>query len=250
MLEHIYKDPIMKYISSIILLLLLSDHLYCQSTYPIESGTHIFWQPNRKLVVDDFQGGNSTDSKFFRDRQIGRHVIPCLGIFLQIDIPKNYQKNKLEKVYFAPAFQKSCSFLLNGDTSNFRDAQLQFDIYELGTRIAREYIWNMHAYMAVKSDSNAIDIIKNNPDTILITGIGNIFASKARDSAKNFINEITYSYFNDQYIKSDSISTSYEKWRSLIDELLKKYERFATKPEDCYRMIKNTPILKNYKKSN
>lgn len=239
----------MKYFSSTILLLfLLSNSFYAQSTFPIESETHIFWQPNRKLVVNDFQGGNPSDSKFNRDRQIGRHVIPCLGIFLQIDIPKNYRQNKLEKVYFTPAFQKSCSFLLNADTSNFGDAQLQFDIYELGARIAREYIWNMHAYMAVKSDSNAIDIIKNNPDTILITGIGNIFASKARDSAMRFINEITYSYFNDRYTKSDSISSSYEQWRLLIDELLKKYDRFATKPEDCYRMIKNSPILKNYKK--
>lgn len=241
----------MKYFSStIILLFLLCDSFYAQRTFPIESETHIFWQANRKLVVNDFQGGNSFDSRFNRDREIGRHVIPCLGIFLKIDIPKNYRKNKLEKVYFAPAFQKSCSFLLNGDSSNFRDAQMQFDIYELGTRIAREYIWNMHAYMAVKSDSSAFDIIKNNPDTILITGIGNIFASKARDSAMHFINEITYSYFKDHYIKADSISTSYEKWRSLIDELLKKYERFSTKPEDCYRMIKNSPILKNYKKSN
>ena len=242
----------MKFLYNFILtlgFLSISCSFYAQNGHPVESGTHIFWQPDRKLLVKDFQGGNSSDSQFNRDREIGRHVIPCLGIFVQIDIPTNYRKNKLEKVYFAPAFQKSCSFLLDGDTSNFRDAQIQFDIYELGARIAREYIWNMHAYMALKSDSNLIDVINNNPDTILITGIGNIFASKARDSAMHFINEITYSYLNDLFIKADSISTSYEKWRVLIDELLIKYERFATKPEDCYRMIKNAPILKNYKKA-
>ena len=242
----------MKYLLNAILILsisYLSTDLYCQSEYPIESETHIFWQPNRKLSVNDFQGGSSTDSKFNRDREIGRTVIPCLGFFLEIDIPKNYRKNKLEKVYFAPAFQKSCSFLLDDDTSNFRDAQIQFDIYELATRIARKNIWSMHAYMAIQSDSTWVDVINNNPDTILITGVGNIFASIARDSAMSFLNEMTYAYFNDLYFNVDSTSATYEEWRSLIDQGLRNHERFATKPEDCYRMIKNKPILKKYKKA-
>ena len=85
----------MKYLLNAILILsisYLSTDLYSQSEYPIESETHIFWQPNRKLSVNDFQGGSSTDSKFNRDREIGRTVIPCLGFFFEIDIPKNYRK--------------------------------------------------------------------------------------------------------------------------------------------------------------
>jgi len=221
--------------------------LHSQDEYAIESETHIFWQPNRTLLITDFQGGNSADSKFNKDRELGRAVIPCLGIFMKVDIPKNYRKNKLEKVYFAPAFQKSCSLFLDNDTSNFRDAQIQFDMYELATRIARTMIWETHAKMAIENDSALIDVIIRNPDTILITGLGNIFAGRARDSAMNFAKEITNAYLNDMYFKKDSASASYEDWRSLIDKGLRKSERFATKPEDCYRMIKNKPILKRYK---
>ena len=121
--------------------------------------------------------------------------------------------------------------------------------YELATRIARKYIWDRHAYMAIKSDSTLIDVISNNPDTILITGVGNTLANMARDSAINFVNTISYAYFEDLYINPDSTSASYEEWRLLIDEGLINYERFATKPEDCYRMVKNEPILEKYRRA-
>jgi hypothetical protein len=221
--------------------------LYSQNEYAIESETHIFWQPSRKLLITDFQGGNSTDSKFNKDKELGRTVIPCLGIFLKVDIPKNYRKNKLEKVYFTPAFQKSCSFLMDNDTSNFRDAQIQFDMYELATRIARTIIWEKRTQMAIANDSSLIDVIISNPDTILITGIGNEYAVRARDLAMNFAKDMTNAYLNDMYVKNDSTAASYEDWRSLIDKGLRNSERFASKPEDCYRMIKNKPILKRYK---
>ena len=31
---------------------------------------------------------------------------------------------------------------MNNDTSNFRDAQIQFDMYELATRIADTILWD------------------------------------------------------------------------------------------------------------
>ena len=71
----------MKYLSSAILIITfycISTDVYGQNEYLIESETHIFWQPNRKLLMSDFQGGNFFDSKFDRDREIGRSVIPCL----------------------------------------------------------------------------------------------------------------------------------------------------------------------------
>ena len=241
----------MKNASYTIIILILScssiDLVYSQNEYVIESKTHIFWQTNRKLSITDFQGGSSTDSTYNEDKELGRTVFPCLGIFLKVDIPKNYRKNKHEKVYFAPAFQKSCSFLMDNDTSNFRDAQIQFDMYELATRVARTIIWDTHAQMAIAKDSALIDVIISNPDTILITGLGKEYAGRARDSAMNFAEKISNAYLNDMYFKNDSTAASYEAWRSLIDKGLRNSERFATKPEDCYRMIKNKPILKRYK---
>lgn len=81
----------------------------------------------------------------------------------------------------------------------------------------------------------------------MITGLGNEYAGRARDSAMNFAKDMTNAYLNDMYVKNDSTAASYEDWRSLIDKGLRNSERFATKPEDCYRMIKNKPILKRYK---
>ena len=78
---------------------------------------------------------------------------------------------------------------MDNDTSNFRDAQIQFDMYELATRTARRIIWDIHANMAIANDSALIDVIISNPDTILITGLGNIFAGAACDSALNFAKE-------------------------------------------------------------
>ena len=233
----------------ILALITITINVQGQNQYPTESETHIFWQPDRILKKGDFQGGNPYDSKFNRDRELGRYVVPCLGIFLHVDIPKNYRKNKKEIVYFAPAFQKSCSYILNTDSSNFRDAQIQFDIYELSTRIARKYIWEMRTFFAVKSDSTLLEVIRENPDTILITGIGNIFAYKARDSALNIAGSMSAAYFNDLYFNKDSAEATYEDWRILVDDLLEKNERFATKPEDCYRMINDKPILRRYKQA-
>lgn len=225
----------------------LNINIYAQKAYPTESETHIFWQPKQKILASDFLGGNPSGSQFDRDMKFGRNTIPCLGIFLKVDVPRNYKKNKLEKVYFAPAFQRSCSYLLDKDTSNLRDAQLLFDIYELATRTARKLIWSTHAQMAIESDSTLIEFISNNPDTIFITGIGNIFAARARDSALNLANQMMYSYLSDLYFYVDSTSASYEEWRSLVDDGLNQHERFATKPEDCYRMIIGKPLLKKYK---
>ena len=227
----------------------IGTNTYGQLDLQTESETHIFWQPNRKLTINDFEGGFPIDSCFIRDKESGRSVVPCLGIFLQVDIPKNYRKNKLEKVYFAPAFQRSCSYVLDPDTANFKDGQLLFDIYELATRIGRKYIWDIRTYMVISSDSTKMDVIRNNPDTILMTGVGNSFAGLARDSALKFANGMMAAYFNDLYFNVDSSSASYEDWRSLVDERLIDYERFATKPEDCFRMVKDKPILKKYRKA-
>ena len=64
-----------------------------------ESETHIFWQPNKKLTLNDFKGTPaSSELKYCEEK--GAFVVPCLGLFVKVDIPKKYRKNKLEKVYW------------------------------------------------------------------------------------------------------------------------------------------------------
>jgi len=210
-----------------------------------ESETHIFWQPDRKLTLDDFQGEpKPVDIKYCEEK--GYCVVPCMGVFVAVDIPINYRRNRLEKVYFTPAFEKACSYVVN-DYQDIRDGQLLFDIAELSSRIARKLLRDYHDYMAIETDSMNFYIIKENPDTILITGIGTSLAWHVRDSAWNFYQEMSNSYIRKVYLSTEK--ESYEEWRLVVDELLERFKLYATKPEECYRMVKKQPIINKHKEA-
>ena len=208
-----------------------------------ETNTHIFWQEDRKLTIYDFQGEpGPIDIKYCKEN--GACVGACLGLFLKVDIPKNYRKSKLEKVYLAPAFEKTCSFVVS-DSNDIRDGQLLFDVAEISSRIARKLLKEYHNYMAIESDTMNFYLIKENPDTILITGVGTSLAWHVKDSAWTFYEEMSKSYLSNMY--SSSESEGFEAWRILVDEYLENLSMYATKPEDCYRMVKTKPIERNYK---
>jgi hypothetical protein len=210
-----------------------------------ESDSHIYWQSNRKLALSDFQGKpGPLDSIDCAEHSYCS--VPCLGIFCVVDISKHYKRNKLEKVYFAPAFQKSCSYLIN-DSKDIRSAQLLFDIAELSSRIGRKLLRDYHDYIAITSDSMNFYKIKDHPDTILITGIGTSLAWHARDSAWNLYQEMSNNFIRNVYLSQGK--ESFDEWRSMIDNLLEKYTKYATKPEECYRLVKKEPIIKNYKQA-
>ena len=210
-----------------------------------ESKTHIYWQSDRKLTLNDYQGKpKSSGIKYCEE--VGSCVAPCLGLFVVIDVPKNHRKNTLEKVYYAPAFEKACSYVVN-DSANIKDGQIIFDILELSSRIARKQLREAHNALAFEMDSANLQVIRENPDTILMTGVGGTFAGYFRDSALKFYNNMSTSYLYDMYLSTES--KGYESWRILVDDWLEKYEMYATKPEECYRMIKKQPILPKYKQA-
>lgn len=208
-----------------------------------ESPTHIYWQSDRGLTINDFQGEPSPAGIKYCEEK-GACVVPCLGLFVEVDIPRNYRKNKLEKVYYAPAFEKSCSYVIN-DSSDIRDGQIMFDIMELSSRIARKLLRETHNSTAIQMDSMNYYTIKANPDTILITGIGTSLAPHIKDSAWTFYQKMSNSYLYDMYFSDES--KGFEKWRILVDDMLEKLEIYATKPEECYRMIKKQPIVAKHK---
>jgi hypothetical protein len=210
-----------------------------------ESESHIYWQQNRKLTLSDFQGEpKATDVKDCSE--YGYCSVPCLGIFCVVDISKHYKRNKLEMVYFAPAFQKSCSYIIN-DTKDISSAQLLFDIAELSSRIGRKLLREYHDYIAITSDSMNLHKLEENPDTILITGIGTSLAWHARDSAWNLYQEMSNNFIRNVYLSHGK--ESFDEWRLMVDNLLDKYNKYATKPEECYRLVKKEPIIKNYKEA-
>ena len=101
--------------------------------------------------------------------------------------------------------------------------------------------------MAIETDSMNFYIIKENPDTILITGVGTSLAWHVRDSAWNFYQEMSNSYIRKVYLSTEK--ESYEEWRLVVDELLDRFKLYATKPEECYRMVKKQPIINKHKEA-
>jgi len=48
-------------------------------------------------------------------------------------------------------------------------------------------------------------------------------------------------------VKKDS--SAYRKWRSMLDAQLARSKNYATKPEECYRLLSGAPIDEEYERS-
>jgi hypothetical protein len=46
-----------------------------------------------------------------------------------------------------------------------------------------------------------------------------------------------------------SLGRKYLKWRELIDKWLEETQKYATTPEECYRLMSGKPIEKGYRKA-
>ena len=200
-----------------------------QENYKTESETHIFWQEKTVLTSNDFQGdcsGNPTQTKYCEELNLC--VNAYVGVFAILDIPKKKRKRGelLEKAYFAPAFEKTTSCILKLDTLGIEKQKITFDIYELSARFARKEL----AYLQ---------------DSIGGYGVVSIFFKSVETKAIEMRNSLVDSYTQDVYINNRN--GAYEEWRAKIDKLLEETKKYATKPEDCFRFVKNEPIDENYK---
>ena len=193
-----------------------------------ESQTHIFWQPDRILTEKDFQGDGTKNPKFVKYcDEFDLCVMASTGVFAVLDIPKKKRKRGelIEKAYFAPAFEKSSSFILRLDSTGIAKQKVVFDIYEISARFARQQLKKLH-------------------DTVGAYGIISIMFKSVEARAIEMRKSLVDSYTKDAYI--DKKPGAYEKWRTRVDKLLADSEEYSTKPEDCYRFVKNAPIDENY----
>jgi len=132
----------MKRLSLLTLKLLIAATVVAQSL-PTETATHVFWQPDRKLTFEDFQGDGSAYPDGRKNcEEFNLCTEPFLGTWSVVDVPvRKLQRRGIlaEKVYFAPAFEKGTSFMLNkNDTMGLKYAQLLFDLHELSARKSRQ----------------------------------------------------------------------------------------------------------------
>ncbi len=204
-----------------------------QTVLPTNSDTHIFWQADRKLKPTDFKGNFNADPrlKVYCDT-FQLCTSASVGLFAVLDVPKRkkHRKEKLDKVYFVPAFEMNTSVFSFKDSIGVAMQQVVFDIYELSARIARRQFKELEDSMGVAY------------------GIRYIFLSTVQADVKKFRDGLVNEFTHDVYINGGRES-AYEEWRGIIDKWLNELKEFETTPEDCYRFVKGKPTDKAYKQS-
>lgn len=195
----------------------------------MESETHIFWQPGRIITEKDFQGAGPADDKYIEYcNKYSLCVSASTGLFAVMDIPekKRMRGQLLEKVYIVPAFEKATSFIIRLDSTGISKEMVTFDIFELSARFARQQLQKLQ-------------------DSVPGYGIVSIMFKSVEARAADVRDGLIHAYVKDVYI--DNKPGAFKMWRERIDRFLAESEKYATKPEDCFRFIKNAPIDENYK---
>ncbi len=198
--------------------------------YPTETETHIFWQPDRKLNSADFQR-DPQDVPLGSIKEcdsLGYCVVGAYGLFHVVDVTKGrYKPGRYhEKLYMAPAFQKTLSSILKPDSLGIEIQQTLFDIDELHARSIR---YRLQQFLDSTDFKNT-----DNPYTMFFTSF--------LEQDEQYFNEMKYVYLHDVIYKNGE--WDYERWRDFVNAGLEEFKDYATTPEDCYRFVKDKPIEK------
>lgn len=206
-------------------LVIVSINVLSQEVYLTSDEKKIYWQPNTKIEFKDFQDTNLEECLKYKEKY-GTKMSASIGLYGKVDVPK--KRGKFDKVYIAPGFCKKCSCILEEDSMELKVNQLLFDIAEVCARKAREELLDLQKEM--KAD---------NTNAMFFYTVKNKWQEKMSEFYSSVINEVLIE-------KKDS---SYIKWRTITDEILSSKDEYATKPEECYRLIKNEAIEKGYKQA-
>ena len=88
-----------------LLLLLYSSQLIGQEHSRIQTDSLLFWQPDTKLTMSDYQQMTDSIAKNYKDKY-DKSALSAIQIKGVIDIPqtKKMRRKNMGKAYFAPAF--------------------------------------------------------------------------------------------------------------------------------------------------
>jgi hypothetical protein len=205
---------------------ILSFDINGQQIYPTRDSVHIFWQPDLKITLNDYKG-DSTKEVMAILRKYDFSASASVGIWTVLDIPKkkNERGKKLEKAYFAPAFERTTSFTLTNDTLEIVKQNLYFDICEIWARWARKELQSIQ-------------------DTMKSYGSISIMYTTIKKEMNDKKVEMYRSYFKDVFINKKE--GSFQLWRDEVHKTLNNSTEWATKPEECYRLMSKKPIDDSY----
>ncbi|SEW00155.1 hypothetical protein SAMN05428988_1147 [Chitinophaga sp. YR573] len=212
------------------ILLIVSLNSFAQVNYPTHDSAYIFWQPGITLTYNDFRGDTVGGKYTELYKKVGLQSEAYIGLWSILDVPKKKKDRgrKLEKVYVAPAFDKTASYAITNDTMEIAIQQVYFDIAETWARWARQQL------------SRYQDSMKG-------YGVSLLMYSTVIKDAKAGRQQMNSAYAEDVIISKKQ--GAFEKWRKLIDNQLNETALWATKPEDCYRFIVRKAIDKEYEES-
>lgn len=215
--------------SMLILVVFFCNTLFSQLNYSTENDEYILWQKDRKLKFSDFKGDTlGKDSDNYKKTNL--RVSAYTGIWSILDVPKKIRQRgrKLEKVYVAPAFQKSTSFAFINVTAQIAMQQVCFDISEVWARDAREQL-------------------KMYQDSIKGYGTLYLFYKTVINRMKQINSKMLDAYTKDVYINKKPDAFNWR--RKTVSKKLRETEKWATKPEEFYRLLVGKPIDENYEQS-
>ena len=220
----------MKKVGTIILFLLIGLTGFSQE-YPTRDSVHILWQPNVKITFNDYLLKEPQEEIKTLMEKYDFSASACVGIWSILDVPEVPKKKKewyrkYEKVYFAPAFERTTSFAQTNDTLQIEIQNLYFDMCEFWARWARRELDSLQVQM-----DNA-------------TGVKAIWYSTIKAEMNENRIRMFQHYFKEVII--DKKENGFTEWRELIEGMLQKLEAWTTRPEECYRLLTERPIEKGY----
>ena len=209
-----------------LVLIAISSICYCQTTYATRDSVHIFWQPNVTLTFSDYLA-DTTQERIKDMKEYGYTASASLGIWSILDIPKRKRDRhtKFEKIYFAPAFERTTSCALADDSVQLAIQKTLFDINELSARWARRKLYTL------RDETNS-------------TGAMSIMYLSVKDEMEAQNQKMVYSFIKQVIISKEE--GSFQEWRKTIDDLLLETSKWATTAEECYRLMTGQPIDKDY----
>ena len=215
-----------KHLLTIGLFILIAALTYGQSNYPTRDSVHIFWQADTKITKDDYLGP-STNLLDTMMAAFDFSASASVGIWSVLDVPerKKDRNKKFEKVYFAPAFERTTSYKMTDDSLQIEMQNIYFDICELWARWARRELQSLQ-------------------DSIKGIGTVSIFYTTVKEDMERNKIVMYRAYFKEVFV--NKTEGAFDNWRHKIDEMLAETTLWATTPEECYRLLAQVPIEEGY----
>lgn len=187
------------------------------------------WTKETKIVYADFKA-KPTDQLKKLNKEAGLQASAQVGLKSVLDVPKKKRDRGrlLEKVYVAPFFIKTTSATMTNDEKELDKQRLYFDMAEVYARMMRRAIEH------IQDSTKAYGTI-----WIMYSSIKDYYCS---EFGKMF-NDYTYE------VLVEKKEGAYDRWRELIDKALSETDDYATKPEDCARLLTGLPIDPRYEQS-